>query len=110
MDVQCEQLCKAMNMLKGIRTIESCCGHSKDTYRIWFKADSLEVLPKLLYWFSACHCGFYGWRVEVKTDCAMSPVSFCVVASGSLSVYDEAGIIAKLIIDDQSGPASEGDK
>ena len=53
MDPECIALCEAMNKLPGIRTTESCCGHGERSYHIWFKADGLESLPKLVYWFSA---------------------------------------------------------
>ena len=52
-DAECVDLYLAMNRLPGIQTIESCCGHGKHQYRIWFWADSLEALPRLLYWVDA---------------------------------------------------------
>ncbi len=51
MDPECVRLCDAMNAFPGIRTVESCCGHGKKPYRIWFKARDLLVLPRLLYYF-----------------------------------------------------------
>jgi len=49
-DKECIALCTAMNNLPGIYTIESCCGHEKQPFRIWFKVTDLAVLPNLLYW------------------------------------------------------------
>jgi hypothetical protein len=64
MDPECVRLCRAMNGLPGIKTIESCCGHGEKPFRIWFMADKLESLPRLLYWFDSCHSGC-DWPVEV---------------------------------------------
>lgn len=74
-------LCNAMNCFPGIQTIESCCGHGKDCFRIWFDVEDLEDLPPLLYFFDGCHTGVYGWSIKVTTDCGMSPVSFYVESS-----------------------------
>ena len=51
MDPECVRLCDAMNALPVIRTTESCCGHGKSPYRIFFKVEDLTVLPRLLYYF-----------------------------------------------------------
>ncbi len=95
MDKECIALCDAMNRFEGIRTYESCCGHNKSEFNIWFVAESLEVLPELLYWFAGCHCGFYGWSIKVKTDCGMSRPTFNV--EGPAGAYEEADEIARLM-------------
>lgn len=99
MDPECIPLCDAMNMVPGIGTIESCCGHNERPFHIWFMADDLKSLPPLLYWFDGCHCGFYGWRVTVETDCAMNPAVFMV--EGPVGAYNEADEIARLITEAQ---------
>ena len=38
MDNECIKLCEALNKLEGIETVESCCGHGKGDYHIWFNA------------------------------------------------------------------------
>ena len=95
MDIECIPLCDAINKLPGLRTTDSCCGHNKKPFNIWFEAEDLKYLPALLYWFDNCHCGFCGWRVLVRTDCAMSPVYFNI--EGNIGVYNEANAIAGLI-------------
>jgi hypothetical protein len=100
MDIECNALCDAINLIQGIYTISSCCGHGKDKYRIWLEAESLAVLPNLLYWFDSCHCGFYQWRVIARTDCGKGPAIFMI--EGPVGAYEEANIIAALIIDDQA--------
>lgn len=95
MDKECINLCRALNRLEGITTIDSCCGHGKHNYHIFFIAKNLEYLPPLLYYFDSCHCGFGGWRVIAKTDCGMSPVYFMI--EGPSGGYSEADHIAELI-------------
>ena len=95
MDIECIALCNAVNKLPGLRTTDSCCGHNKKTFRVWFVAEDLKDLPTLLYWFDSCHCGFVGWRVLITTDCAMSPVHFKI--EGEIGAYNEANAIAELI-------------
>lgn len=101
-DKECIELCAAINDLSGIRTIDSCCGHEKYEYRIWFKTKSLRVLPRLLYYFDSCHCGFYGWKVIVKTDCGMSPVTFMIEGPIGQQAYEESKKIAQLLRQDKS--------
>lgn len=97
MDKECIDLCKAINRMPGIITHESCCGHGKTLYHIWFSAESLEVLPPLLYWFAGCHCGFKEWQVIAVTDCAMSPVTFMIEGPIGEQAYKEAKKIAELL-------------
>ena len=97
-DKECVDLCMALNYLPGISTIESCCGHGERPYHIWFTTKYLRSLPRLLYWFARCHCGFYGWKIIVRTDCAMSPVTFMI--EGPTGAYEESYHIAKLIKED----------
>ena len=99
MDEEVIALCSAMNTVKGIETIESCCGHGERPFHIWFWADDLECLPGLLYWFDGYNSGCYGWQVIVHTDCAMSPVTFMVEGPVGEQAYDDAWQIAKRIKD-----------
>jgi hypothetical protein len=49
MDFECVSLCMKMNELSGVETTESCCGHYKDTYKIFFDCDdfiSLAILTR----------------------------------------------------------------
>jgi hypothetical protein len=99
LDKECVKLIEAMNTMPGIRTFESCCGHGDYPFRIWFFAESLEVLPELLYWFDGCHCGVYGWEIIASTDCSMAPARFRVESTemGCIA-YEEADEIADMIM------------
>lgn len=97
-DSECVALCEAINKAPGIQTISSCCGHGTSVYGIWFSVENLKSLPRLLYWFDSCHCGFNDWFVRVTTDCAMSSVHFCVENPHSNSkIYEQANKIADKI-------------
>lgn len=96
MDPECVLLCRALNALPGITTIESCCGHGRKPFWIWFTVASLEDLPTALYYFDPRHGGCYGWHVSAITDCARSPVRF--VVEGPRRMYHEADAIAQSIL------------
>jgi hypothetical protein len=88
-------LCQAMNAFPGIFTIGSCCGHGREPFRIWFKAESLEALPDLLFLFDDCHTGLPGRRVLAVTDCGAGPVAFVAEGPTGSAAYEAAEGIAK---------------
>ena len=47
MDIECIELCNLLNSLPTVETMESCCGHCKDEYSIWFYCNSIAVLSRL---------------------------------------------------------------
>ena len=109
MDPECVALCNAMNRFEGIETYESCCGHGNDNFCIWFSAESLKVLPALLYWFSPCHSGVYGWKVCATTDCACSPATFRAESERmGDEAYGESNLIAKYMNEDLDNPDERG--
>ena len=93
-DAEVVELCTAMNRLPGITTVESCYGHGREPYRIWFAADSLEALPPLLYQFDGCHSSFYDWHVRVTTDCGMAPAVFIAEGPVGPGAVSQASRIA----------------
>jgi hypothetical protein len=95
LDPECLKLCEALNALPGVRTFESCCGHGANPFCIWFNVENLETLPRVVYYTSPCHSGVRGWRVEARTDCGMSPVSF--VFMGPAGAFHEANVIADVM-------------
>jgi hypothetical protein len=48
MDPQCINLCDSLNNLIGIETCESCCGHGKNQYKIWFTVIFLNDIKPIL--------------------------------------------------------------
>jgi len=100
MDRECTPLCEAINTIEGLRTVESCCGHGKHPFHVWFRVGNLDYLPHLLYWLNGCHTGFYGWRCLVETDCGKSPVLFLIEGPEGEQAYREAKEIAEEILAD----------
>lgn len=47
MDEECIALCTRLNELGDVRTFESCCGHLKSRYMVWFECRSFVRLAKL---------------------------------------------------------------
>ena len=47
MDKECIELCNTLNMLPETETFESCCGHLKYRFNVWFFCTNIEVLSRL---------------------------------------------------------------
>lgn len=65
MDPEVVDLCNAMNALPGIRTFESCCGHGKYPFQIWFEVRD----PAGLFFLVRCVDRRYwehGWRWQIS--------------------------------------------
>jgi hypothetical protein len=47
MDPECIAVCDALNSLRGIETFESCCGHGKDSFLVFFtvEGDASILMP-----------------------------------------------------------------
>lgn len=87
MDKECVALCNAINALEGLRTVESCCGHDKKPFRIYFTAEHLRQLPILLYHCDPYYMGFR-WKIKFQ-DGGLSPV-ILVLQSGAIGPEAEA--------------------
>ena len=47
MDKECIKLCDVLNSIQSIDTFESCCGHLKDRYSIWFFCNDIITISRL---------------------------------------------------------------
>lgn len=47
MDEECIKLCDVLNSIPSIDTFESCCGHLKDRYSIWFFCNDIITISRL---------------------------------------------------------------
>ncbi len=65
MDKECIELCNALNSIDGIETFESCCGHVKQPYRIWFKAETIQSLCIPTMACNKNYGGNAGWIIIV---------------------------------------------
>lgn len=95
MDKECVALCEELNKLPGVETTESCCGHGKHPYMIFFGVLGLSDLPIIAYCAHSCHSGASGWDVIAKTDCSMMPISFLL--QGPVGDYEGAALIAQTL-------------
>lgn len=65
MDFDCIELCNTLNSLPGIETFESCCGHGKTPYHIWFTTKDLDSLYVPTISCYRMYCGCLGWEIKV---------------------------------------------
>jgi tRNA(Phe) wybutosine-synthesizing methylase Tyw3 len=49
MDQECVELCNALDIIPGIKTRSSCCGHDETPYWVLFDADNNESLANVLW-------------------------------------------------------------
>jgi len=64
MDSECIPLCDALNQRAGLTTFESCCGHGRSKFIIFFVANKVEDLRPVLesmagreqFWHLRVHC------------------------------------------------------
>ena len=46
-DAECIDICNALNRLPDTETFESCCGHLKNRFSVWFFCYNIDVLSRL---------------------------------------------------------------
>ena len=100
MDIECVDLCIAMNRLPGIETSESCCGHSRRSFLVFFRVTNhkkrgFRTLARLM-------CNRYhnfankGWRIQLyHGDHPKNQVMYLLV--GPKNGADQANELAKRI-------------
>jgi hypothetical protein len=103
LDPECLELCRAINALPGLTTIESCCGHGRPDHGfwIWLTADTISDLMPLSYQLDSCHSGYRGWELLVDTDCGHDPDDVKFWLRGPVGAYAEADAIARNIMTDE---------
>lgn len=98
-DEECLNLCHALNALPGIKTIESCSGHGRAGFAIYFVADNLDAVVPVAYFADGCHSGYYGWKVIAHTDCSMDRLKFTFAGPIGFFTWAEADKIAGKILE-----------
>jgi hypothetical protein len=71
MDPECIPLCDAMNALPGIKTFESCCGHGKHAFIVFFKAPSFNAIKPII-----AAAEIWYWTVRVKCSSVTDEMYF----------------------------------
>lgn len=64
LDKECVSLVNMLNTIDGIATTESCCGHLKAPYRIFFVSDSFSAIG-MLYRCVDKRYSDGNWKIEV---------------------------------------------
>jgi hypothetical protein len=111
MDRQCLALCDALNLIPGIETSESCCGHGRHPYWIWFVArgrDALKGLTVVGRVFDRRYGGIEGWRCEVDNHDVQRRCPAFLITSGDAvgrKIYSDSKKIAKNIREHLNHPA-----
>lgn len=81
MDPQCIPLCDAINSIPGLKTVDSCCGHGKHSFCIWFNIDRKKVrfLTVIGRVFDRSYGGIVGWSCYLhNTDVPKSCPCFMI--------------------------------
>jgi len=113
MDKECVKICNALNRLPSVRTTDSCCGHGKHNFCIWFYASDIRVLNALGRLMShnyAPYCwykdktGKYreNWKITLDVCDTMDfkkEVLFCLMGNkNNPNMYKEADDMAGAVI------------
>ena len=95
LDKEVVPLVGAMNAMKGIVTVESCCGHGEDPFRIWFYAESVNTVRPLFEEVSTRR----GWRItfEEHNSDGDRDYIFCLKGPKGVVAYPQAVELATAI-------------
>lgn len=96
-DKECIELCNAINKLDGLYTTESCCGHGRTPYHIFFNIQSINNLLPILHCIEYWVCGLREWRVLALTDSAVKKVFFLLEGPIGNQSYLDSKILAKYL-------------
>ena len=88
MDKECIDLCVALNTLDDIHTTESCCGHCKEPYMIFFDCTDFYTLGKLYRCVSRNYSDGM-WRIEVCFSDTHPVFGFMLRSNYPFETYDE---------------------
>ena len=95
LDNEVVPLVDAMNALEGIVTVESCCGHGEDPFRVWFYAESVNAVRPLFEVVSTRR----GWRItfEEHNSDGDRDYIFCLKGPKGVRAYTQAVELASAI-------------
>ncbi len=97
LDREVKHLCTAMNRLPGIVTTESCCGHGKQPYRIWFWCESITSAGLRTLARATCD-RYYGMQWQISIDHGdVTPVHFLLEAPKGPSTFEDAENLATIL-------------
>jgi hypothetical protein len=92
MDPECIPICDALNLLPGIETISSCCGHGFQPFRIYFVAEVLGDLKPILTVIDESET----WRLRCSMTTGNMEIYFILEsANGWIDAYAAANGLAE---------------
>lgn len=103
MDPECVPICDALNALPGIETFESCCGHGKSAFVVFFTAEHCQQLAPVLDGIASLAERWREWKIVPGGFPRCPRVTFCL--EGPVNGADEAMRIASILRD--RAPAEE---
>lgn len=115
LDPQCRSLVDAMNRIPGLWTTESCCGHDKNFFRVFFdviwSAQGRVALTAVTFSARPDIAGYQGlgaWTVEAYAN--SNPVSFVLESTDKgKAAYGQSLKIANAILRNLApAPRSQG--
>lgn len=100
MDPECVALCEALNCLPGIKTTQSCCGHGKQPYRVWFRVTDFHARGLLTVARLTCPRYYAGdWEVKLSHgDVRGSMIDFLLEGAVGTERYAYADKLAHDIV------------
>ena len=100
MDKECIALCECLNDLPKIQTEESCCGHLKEPFRIWFRCSSftyLAIIARAVDWRYAGTNQV--WKLLSVTSDAQPRFKFLLESENEYESYEDMIADTKQIAD-----------
>jgi hypothetical protein len=94
MDAECVELSDALNTIKGVQSVSSCCGHGKRPFRVWFRCGDFRSLARIAYAADPCHSGA-DFHVEVRAGCDCQAFMFMI--EGPIGDYEGAKRVAQVL-------------
>ena len=95
MDAACIRLCDALNKVPGIHTTESCCGHGKQNFVVFFSALTLESLRPILAELDSGNR--WPWDVKAYRWSGSGTIGFCLEGPVGTTKQD-AELLGKKIL------------
>lgn len=108
-DQQCIYLCNALNSIPHVSTVESCCGHGKESFDIWFNCYKNRQLLPIARSISRNYSGITDeWSLLVAySDLPERPIFFQLSSNGVKGerAYKESKMIADNILEHMNNAA-----
>ncbi len=100
MDKECIALCDCLNELPHTKTEESCCGHLRQPFRIWFRCSSFTYLAIIARAIDRRYAGTEQiWRLTAETSDRHPRFCFLLESEYAYDSFEAMDADTKRIID-----------